>query len=80
VTTTTSQLHLDGVPPASLSPRRLRERQRTLMVYVRFYNDQRGAFPTSEGFLYYADARGALRRLERIGLVRRDHEGEWWAT
>jgi hypothetical protein len=67
-----SQLPLDGVAPAAPGSRRLTERQRDLLRFMRL------AMIVGVGDVrrFYADPHGALRRLERIGLVAR--EGQWW--
>lgn len=64
-------------------PRRLTERQRNLVRYMRFWVAMKhngAAFPTREASLYYADPAGALRRLEALGLVARVARGKWVAT
>lgn len=72
------QLTTDGelVPWMQAPPHRLTDRQRDLMRYIRF----RGGITTREARRFYADAGGALRRLERIGLVQRRGNGAWEAT
>lgn len=81
---TPDQLTFDGgsVPYPPPRPRRLTERQRLLVRYMRFYVAMRPdlpAFPTWAACLYYADPHGALRRLEALGLVHRAGRG-WWMT
>lgn len=75
---TNSQLTMDGreVPTPAPAERRLNDRQRDLMRYVRF----RGGITTRDAGRFYTDAGGALRRLERLGLVRRTGRGGWEAT
>lgn len=75
---TNDQLTLDGSSPRR--PRRLTERQRDLLRWMRI-SAERG-YPVRPHVVYrfYADPYGALRRLERIGLVRHDRAGEWWPT
>ena len=72
------QLTTDGefVPWMQAPPHRLTERQRDLMRFVRF----RGGITTRDARRFYADAGGALRRLEVLGLVKRRGNGGWEAT
>lgn len=75
---TPAQLTLDGSSPRA--PRRLTERQRAFLRHVRYWNDTAGAYPTGQTFAHYVDGYSALRRLERVGLLRRGEKGEWWAA
>ena len=77
------QLTIDGelVPYPLPAPRTLTTRQRTLVRWMRFYVEQHDRpFPTGAASWYYADAAGALRRLEALGLVRRVERGKWRTT
>ena len=72
---TNLQLSMDGAAvlfpmPA---PRRLTERQRDLLRYARAH----GGITTREARRFYADASGALWRLECLGLVRQTGRGVW---
>lgn len=71
------QLTLVGEPVA---PRRLTERQHQLLEVVRWFGEYGAALPTREARRFYVDPSGALRRLERLGLVRRAGRGRWRAT
>lgn len=75
------QLHLDGVAPAAMRGRRLTERQRDLLRFMRLAV----IVGTRDVRKFYADPYGALRRLERLGLVQpvldpHDPQGRprWW--
>jgi hypothetical protein len=70
------QLSFDGPtrhPPRA--PKRLTWRQRQLWNYVRTY----GPIHTAD-VRTHVDGLGALRRLERLGLVVRGFDGKWGAT
>jgi len=72
------QLTIDGelIEHPTPRPRRLTERQRDLLRFIRFA----GVIYTREAHRYYIDANGALRRLEAVGLVRRRSGRRWEAT
>lgn len=73
------QLTIDGraVPHPPPRPRRLTERQREL-VRVLVAGEQ--ATSTADVHRLYADASGALRRLEALGLARHVAHGKWAAA
>lgn len=55
-------------------PKRLTYRQRELVAFLTTYGPKRtGEIPT------HTDQSGALRRLERLGLVTRGFDGRWRA-
>jgi len=76
---TPEQLTLDGgaVPYPIPPPRRLTERQRYLLAYMRARSNP--TMPTYLARPFYVDPYGALRRLERMGLVQRVARGKWTA-
>jgi hypothetical protein len=75
---TGEQLDFDGggVSYPMPRPHRLTERQRELLRLMR----AGGPRWTCEVVPFYADASGALRRLEKLGLVERVARGYWRAT
>lgn len=60
-------------PPAH---RLLTARQRDLLRWVRRSGETR----TLEANMFFADAHGAMRRLERAGLIEHVKRGWWRAT
>lgn len=74
----TEQLTFSGgsVSHPAPAPVRLTERQRDLMRVLRF----RGEITTAGADLFFIDGGGALRRLERLGLVCHVARGRWEAA
>jgi len=52
---------------------RLTERQRELVRFVATYD----SILTLEAKMFYADAHGALKRLEALGLIEHVRRGRW---
>jgi hypothetical protein len=77
------QLLLDGsgeVPFPMRAGRRLTERQRELLRFIRWAGRHGSPIVTYEARVFYADPHGALRRLEALGLVCRAGRGCWKAA
>jgi hypothetical protein len=75
---TLEQLTLDGgsVPYPIPKQPTLTERQRDLLLVLTAGD---GPMRTRDVRRFYADASGALRRLQRLGLVTQVSRGWWWA-
>lgn len=69
------QITLDGelVSYPLARPRHLTERQRDLLRWMR----TTPPISTGQARRFYADASGALGRLETMGLVKRVERGKW---
>jgi hypothetical protein len=76
---TPEQGTLDGawVPYPPPRPWHATDRQRALL---RFMRHDPAPIRTVQARHFYADASGALRRLEAMGLVERVGRGKWRAT
>jgi hypothetical protein len=74
---TSDQLDFDGhATPFPLPPaRRLTERQRDMLRWMRAWDDS--PITTREARRFFADPTGALKRLEKMGLIYCSARGFW---